>query len=151
MRIILCLAALLFPVTATAQDQTGQTLTGYIELGQRAFQRQCTSCHIITDNDGNQLAGRRGRTGPNLFEISARPIASVSGFRYSSSILSLAEADPERVWSEADFIGYVQDPTGWLRDQLGDRRARAKMAYRVRDAQKAADIYAYIFSLNSAE
>ena len=45
-----------------------------------------------------------------------------------------------------NFVDYVQNPTEWLRDTLQDRRARSKMAYQVREAQQAQDIYAFIAS-----
>jgi len=52
-------------------------------------------------------------------------------------------------WDEESFLGYVTDPTAWLRATLDDRRARGKMAYQVRDPQDAADIYAYIEGLST--
>jgi len=55
----------------------------------------------------------------------------VDGFRYGDSIVELGETGV--VWTEEAFVGYVQDPTGWLREALDNNRARGKMAYRVRE------------------
>jgi len=55
------------------------------------------------------------------------------------------------VWTEEAFVGYVQDPTGWLRETLDNNRARGKMAYRVRDEGEAINIYAYLATFGAAE
>ena len=47
--------------------------TGDAEAGERAF-RQCISCHVVVDAEGETLAGRNGRTGPNLWGIHGRQI-----------------------------------------------------------------------------
>ena len=39
------------------------------------------------------------------------------------------------------------DPTGHLREYLDDSRARGKMAFKVRDADDAANLYAYLVSV----
>ena len=62
-----------------------------------------------------------------------------------------AATPAERIWTEENFVAYVQDPTAWLRAALDDRRARGKMAFRVRDPQAAADIYAYLETLASRQ
>ena len=88
------------------------------------------------------LAGRNARTGPNLYAIAGRQIGAIEDFRYGDSVLELGEAGT--VWTEESFVGYVQDPTGWLRETLDNNRARGKMAYRVRDQEEAINIYAYL-------
>jgi cytochrome c len=47
-------------------------------------------------------------------------------------------------WNEADFVVYVKDATAFLRDYLDDPEARGKMAYKLRDTQKARDVWAYL-------
>ena len=100
------------------------------------------ACHVIVNDDGDTLAGRNARTGPNLYDMVARGIAGEADFNYGDSLVELREQGAE--WTEDAFVGYVQDPTGWLREVLDDRRARGKMAYQVRDEQAARDIYAYL-------
>ena len=138
-------ALALFSAPAFA-DGHAPSGNGDIAAGEAEFNRQCVSCHVITNASGDVLAGRSGRTGPNLFNIPGATIGTVAGFRYGDSIV--AAGAQGGVWTEADFVDYVQDPTGYLRAVLNDQRARGRMSYRVRDPQQAVDIYAYIASLS---
>lgn len=136
-------AAILLATSAQADGH----LSGDAAAGEAAFGRQCVSCHVVVDESGTTLAGRNARTGPNLYGIPGGVPGTVADFRYGDSIVAAGEAGA--IWTEADFVAYTQDPTGWLRDTLGDNRARSKMSFRVRDAQDAADIYAYLDRLSA--
>ena len=118
---------------------------GDVAAGEEQFNRQCVACHVVRNEAGDILAGRNAKSGPNLYGLAGGPVGAQDGFRYGDSLLEAAEAG--MVWDEESFVAYVQDPTDWLRTTLDDRRARSKMAYKVRDEQQAADIYAYIASL----
>lgn len=113
---------------------------GNAEDGERAFARQCVSCHKIADGD-NVIAGR-GKTGPNLFGIAGQALGTVEGFNYGDGIVAAGAAG--EIWSEATFVPYVQDPTDWLREATGDRRARSKMSFKVRSEEDAANLWAYL-------
>lgn len=115
---------------------------GDAAAGETAFDRQCVSCHVVANAAGDVLAGRNGRTGPNLFGVAGGPIGAVEGFRYGASILAVNATGA--VWTEEDLVAYLLDPTDWLRTTLDDPRARSKMSYRVRNAEDAADLYAYL-------
>lgn len=117
---------------------------GDVAAGEEQFNRQCVSCHVVRDNAGDVLAGRNAKTGPNLYGIAGRALGAEEGFRYGGSLVDAGEAGI--VWDEESFVAYVQDPTAWLREATDNARARSKMAYKVRDAQQAADIYAFIAS-----
>ena len=110
--------------------------------GEEQFNRQCVACHVVQNADGEVLAGRNAKVGPNLYGIAGRQIGSVEGFRYGDDIVELGEMG--NVWVEESFVAYVQDPTGYLREALENRRARGKMAYQVRDEGQAYDLYAYL-------
>jgi|TARA_R110002073_G_scaffold125620_1_gene270200 cytochrome c len=118
---------------------------GDVAAGEEQFNRQCVACHVVRNEAGDILAGRNAKSGPNLYGLAGGPVGAQDGFRYGDSLLEAAEAG--MVWDEESFVAYVQDPTDWLRTTLDDRRARSKMAYKVRDEQQAADIYDYIASL----
>lgn len=120
----------------------GHAATGDAEAGAQQFDRQCVACHVVANADGEVLAGRNARTGPNLYGIAGKTLGSVEDFRYSDAIVELGEAGT--VWTEEAFVAYVQDPTGWLRETLDDNRARGKMAYRVRNEEDALNIYAFL-------
>lgn len=144
------MAALAMMVAAPAFAESHEmTLQGDAAAGETAFGRQCVACHVVVDEAGETLAGRSARTGPNLYGVAGGPIGAVEDFRYSDALLALNEQ--EATWDEESFVGYVQDPTGWLRETLDDGSARGKMAFRVRDEQDAYDIYAFIASLGGAE
>jgi len=53
--------------------------SGDAAAGQEQFERQCVSCHVVADADGNVLAGRAAKTGPNLYGLSGRLPGSVEG------------------------------------------------------------------------
>jgi cytochrome c len=54
---------------------------GDAAAGEEQFNRQCVSCHVVADADGNVLAGRAAKTGPNLFGVAGRVPGTVDGFR----------------------------------------------------------------------
>ena len=118
---------------------------GDVSNGEAQFGRQCVACHVVRDASGQVLAGRNAKVGPNLFGAANNLVAASEGFRYSDSISEVGEANT--VWSEENFVAYIQDPTQWLRDTLDNRRARSKMGYKVRSSQEALDIFAYLSSL----
>ena len=129
-------------VLAAPAFADGHAATGDAAAGEEQFNRQCVSCHVVADADGNVLAGRAAKTGPNLYGVAGMTPGSVEGFRYGKSIVEYGETDA--VWVEDNFVAYVMDPTGYLREALDDNRARAKMSYKVRDAGDATNIYAYL-------
>ena len=132
---------------ATPVFADGHAATGDAQAGEAQFARQCVACHVVADADGEVLAGRNARTGPNLYGIAGRALGAVEDFRYGDAIVELGEAGT--VWTEENFVAYVQDPTGWLRETLDDNRARGKMAYRVRNAEDALNMYAFLATLGA--
>lgn len=140
---MICAATGLMAAPAFAQDATGDAAAG-----EAAFS-QCQTCHVVVDGEGETLAGRNARTGPNLYAIAGRQAGTVEDFRYSPSMVEAGEAG--LAWDEESFVAYVQDPTGFLRETLDDRRARGKMAFQVRSEDDAVNLYAYLASLAPAE
>ena len=139
-----------FAVLAAPAFADGHAATvGDAAAGEEQFNRQCVACHVVADASGEVLAGRNARTGPNLFGLAGRQIGADADFRYGDAIIELGETGA--VWTEEAFVGYVQDPTGWLRETLEDRRARGKMAYQVRDEGQAYDLYAYLATFAAEE
>ena len=124
-------------------------ISGDAASGETLFARQCVACHVVANAEGDVLAGRNAKTGPNLFGIAGRAPGSVEGFRYGDAIIAAGEGGA--VFDETTFVAYSMDPTGWLREVTGDARARSKMSFRVRSDSDAADIYAYLASFEDAE
>lgn len=128
-------AATLFAVPAFADGHAD------VEAGAAAFS-QCQACHVVRDDAGEVLAGRNGRTGPNLFGVVGRQAGSVDGFRYQKAIVELGEGG--FVWTEEELVVYLQDPTAYLREKLDNNRARSGMSYKVRKEEDAKNLAAYL-------
>ncbi|HKL06300.1 MAG TPA: cytochrome C [Roseovarius sp.] len=120
--------------------------SGDAEAGEKTF-RQCKACHMIADDDGNNIV-RGGRVGPNLYGVVGRAAGSVEDFRYSGLLETAGEQGLE--WDEESFVGYVQDPTGWLQDYTGED-GRGKMSYQVRKEEDAVNVWAYLASVGPDE
>lgn len=118
-----------------------------LAAGEKVFS-QCQTCHVVADPDGNILAGRNARQGPNLYGMPGRQAGLVEGFRYGKSLVEAGEKG--LVWDEESFVAYVENPNTFLRDYLGNNRARGNMAFRLRNADDAKNVYAYIASLSPA-
>ena len=116
-----------------------------IAAGEEAFGKQCVSCHVVKSGDGELLAGKRGRQGPNLYGTAGGQVAHDADFRYGKPMAEAGEMG--LVWDEENFVAYVQDPTDWLRAATDDKKARSRMGWKVRDPQEAADLYAYLYSI----
>ena len=138
-------AVLLLMLTSSVLAD-GNPVTGDVIAGEIAYSKQCVACHVVVNDDGKKLAGRNGKSGPNLYNIAGAVAGIVEGYRYGKSIVA-AGAENSLVWTEDTFVAYVQDPKGFLRTYLDDKKARAKMSYKVRDEEDARNIYAYLFSL----
>ncbi|SFK92052.1 cytochrome c [Loktanella salsilacus] len=144
----LALAMTTFAAPAFAESHMAAP-TGDVAGGEEQFNRQCVACHVVQDPvSGEVLAGRNAKVGPNLYGLAGHMPASVEGFNYGDALVAYGEIGT--AWDEESFVGYVQNPTAFLREALDDKRARSKMAYQVRDAGQAADLYAYLASFGPA-
>lgn len=121
--------------------------SGDAEAGVKVF-KKCKSCHMIVD--GDNVIQKGGKTGPNLFGINNRVIGAQEGFKYSKSMGSLAD-NPENVWNEAEFIAWVANPKGYLKEKTGDSKAKSKMSFKLKKEEDAANLWAYLVSVGPAE
>lgn len=115
--------------------------------GEAAF-KQCQTCHVVADETGKVLAGKNSKTGPNLYGVFGRQAGTYEGFKYGESIVAAGAAG--LIWNEVDFITYVQDPTAFLKEKLGDKGAKSKMAFKAKNAEVAADLYAFLSQFSPA-
>ena len=118
---------------------------GDAAAGEKGFNK-CKACHMIVTDAGDQIV-KGGRTGPNLNNVAGRQAGTYPDFRYGDDLVAAGEAG--LVWDEANFVTYTQDPRQFLRDTLDDKSAKSKMAFKLRDEQDAADIWAYIVSVSA--
>jgi cytochrome c len=113
--------------------------------GEAAF-RSCIACHVVRNDEGEVLAGRNGRTGPNLFGLPGRAAGSFEGFRYSPAMIAGAEAG--LVWNEDTFVEYVPNATEFLREFSGQDGVRSSMSPQRASEEDIANIWALLVSLS---
>jgi cytochrome c len=138
------LVAALSLLAAPAFAQTTEIVppTGDAAAGEELFNRQCVACHVVENEAGEVLAGRNAKVGPNLFGVVGRTPGTYPEFEYGDAMVEYGATGV--VWAEENFVAYVMDPTEFLRTVLDNNRARGKMAFQVRDAADAANIYAFL-------
>ncbi|MEE9454078.1 MAG: cytochrome c family protein [Paracoccaceae bacterium] len=128
-------SALIISTTpALAQD------TGDATAGENIF-RKCAACHQIGVDAKN-------RVGPVLTNIIDRPAASFEGYRYGRAMQAAGAAG--LVWTPENLFAYLAGPKPFLRDLLDDRKAKAKMAFKLPDAQDRLDVIAYLATFQTA-
>jgi cytochrome c len=115
--------------------------------GEKAF-KQCQTCHVIQAADGTLLAGKAGKTGPNLFGVIGRKAGSYPDFKYGDSMIAAGEKG--LMWNEDEFTTYTKDPTAFLKEYLSDPKARGKMSFKVKKPDDAHNIWAYFMTLMPA-
>ena len=109
--------------------------------GENEF-KKCKACHSIIAPDGTEIQ-KGGKTGPNLYGVVGRAVASDPDFKYGDSILAVGAAGT--VWDEASLAAYMADPAAWLKTTLGDDGAKSKMSFKL--AKGAEDLAAYLASV----
>ncbi|MDA8746860.1 c-type cytochrome [Litoreibacter sp.] len=120
--------------------------SGDAEAGEKVF-KKCKSCHMIVADDDTVIQ-KGGKTGPNLYGLFDRQLGAVEGFKYSKHLAAAGEADLK--WNEAEFVEWVADPKAFLKDRLDDSKAKSKMSFKLKDADDAANIWAYLVSVGPA-
>ena len=118
-----------------------------IEAGAKVF-NQCQTCHVVQNEAGETLAGKNAKTGPNLYGVIGRVAGSLEGFKYGAGIEELTAKG--YVWTEADLAVYVQDPTKFLVEKTGDKKAKSKMMFKLKKEEDAKNVAAFLASLAPA-
>lgn len=129
------LGAIALSAPALAQD---------VAKGEKEFNK-CKACHMIVAPDGTEIV-KGAKTGPNLYGVIGRPVASYPDFAYGDGILAYGATGA--VWDEALLAEYVVDPGKFLKEKTGDSKARSKMAFKL--AKGGPDIAAYLASVAPA-
>lgn len=108
--------------------------------GERIFKR-CSACHQVG-------ATAKNRTGPVLSDVVGRVAGSYEGYNYSSSMQAAGAAG--LVWTQDNIAQYLEKPTAYLREFLGDGKARAKMTFKLKKAGDRLDVAAYLAQFQTA-
>ena len=122
----------------------GGHASGDAAAGEAVF-KKCKACHAIGADDGTVIV-KGGKNAPNLYGIYDRQAAVHPDFKKYGD--SLVEAGAKGlVWNEADFVAYVADPKEFIKSYLGDKKAKSKMAFKLKDAEDQANVWAYLVSV----
>jgi len=116
---------------------------GDIDKGAKEFNK-CKSCHAIVAIDGTEIV-KGGKTGPNLYGVIGRAVASEE-FNYGDSIKAVGATDV--VWDAEMLATYVADPKAWLAEKTGDKGAKSKMTFKL--SKGGEDVAAYLASVAPA-
>ncbi len=130
-----------FGIVALAMVLSAPTHAGDAAKGEDVF-KKCLSCHALIAADGTAVR-KGGKTGPNLFGVVGRAVASVPDFRYSASITAAGATG--LIWDEASLAAYLGDPTAWLRDATGAATAKSNMAFKL--GAGAEDVASYLATI----
>lgn len=129
---------------ATLALATPVLAAGDVAKGESEF-KKCKACHMIVAADGTEIV-KGGKTGPNLWNVVGRKPASVADFKYGDGILAMAAKNPDMVWTDADLMTYVTDPSKFLEDKAGDPALKSKMTFKL--PKGGEDIVAYLRSVS---
>lgn len=95
--------------------------------GEKVF-KKCTACHKVED-------GANG-TGPHLYGVVGRDIASADGYEYSGALIELAGD-----WSPEALSGFLENPKGYASGN--------KMSFSgLKKPEDRANVIAYLDSLD---
>ncbi|EBA14599.1 cytochrome c family protein [Roseobacter sp. SK209-2-6] len=106
--------------------------------GEKGF-KKCKSCHMVVSDTGEAIV-KGGKTGPNLWGIAGRAAGSADGFKYSKDLVAAGEGG--LVWDAESFAAFTADPRGFLREHLGDSKAKSKMSFKLKKGGE--DIFAFL-------
>ena len=104
--------------------------------------KKCKACHMIVADDGTEIQ-KGGKTGPNLYGLIGKTIASEEGFKYGDGILALNAKG--MVWDEDLLAEYISDPAKFLKEQTGDDAAKSKMTFKLNKGNE--DVAAYLATM----
>lgn len=132
---------LLTTATLAALALSAPAFAGDAAKGEADY-KKCKACHMIVADDGTEIQ-KGGKTGPNLYGVIGRTVASAADFKYGESIAAVGAKGV--VWDEAMLAAYVADPGKWLKEQTGDAAAKSKMTFKL--AKGGEDMAAYLASV----
>ncbi len=118
----------------------GPVLGQSVDNGEKTFKR-CASCHKVGPDAKNGV-------GPVLTGVVDRAAGSFEGYRYSKSMRAAGAAG--LVWSQENIVEYIANPTAFLRVFLDDKKAKAKMTFKLKAEDDRRDVVAYLATFSAA-
>ncbi len=112
----------------------GQALAaGDAGKGEKVF-KKCKACH--------SLKAGKNKVGPSLAGIVGRKAGSAAKYKYSKSMK--AAGAKGLTWDEESLEKYLANPKTYLRDYLGDKKAKSKMSFKLKKDGDRDNVVAFL-------
>jgi len=134
--VIAKILAIILPVSFFSLPANAQANA---EDGKKIF-KSCAGCHKVGD-------GAKNGIGPVLTTVVGRTAGTEPGYKFGKSIKAAGEAG--LVWDEALIVEYIADPRKFLRAYLNDKKAKAKMKFKLKKLQDRENVAAYLATLSA--
>lgn len=133
-------ASLLMLMTATnfAMAQSSEFI-GNADRGKAVF-KKCAACHKIG-------ASAKNSVGPVLNNVLGRQAGSFAGYKYGKSMLAAGQKG--LVWTPETVFAYLASPKVFLKEFLGDPKAKAKMALSLKKQDDRKNVIAYLHTIST--
>ncbi len=128
------IAAFAIATTFSASAFADGHSAGDAVKGEKVF-KKCSSCHMVGPD-------AKKKVGPPLNDLFGRTAGGYEDFKYGKSIVAAGEAG--LVWTEEEVFEYLRDPKKYLRAKLDDKKAKSKMAFKLKKEDQRADVIAYL-------
>ena len=116
----------------TAKESLGSLLAKADATKGQTQAKACLACHVFEKGGAN-------KTGPDLWDVVERPIASHEGFAYSDDL----KAHASDKWTFENLDKFIQNPKGFA--------AKTKMTFGgIKRDQARADLLAYLRTLSDS-
>ena len=121
-------------IAATTSGTIALAEEGDIAAGEKVF-KKCSACHKVGDDAKN-------RVGPVLNGVFGRTAGTFEGFKYGKDLAKAGEMG--LVWDDELVFTYIENPKQFLRDYLGDKKAKTKMTFRLKKEEDRRNVVAYL-------
>ena len=138
---ILVTAFMLSTLGAAAPVLAASEFVGDAQKGEVTF-KKCRACHKVGE-------GAKNSTGPVLNNVVGRPAGSYEGYKYGKGMQAAHEKG--LVWNEEQIFNYLRSPKKFLRAYLGNKKAKAKMKFKLKDEDARKNVIAYLLSIATKE
>jgi cytochrome c len=127
------IAVVIAPATLSAQTSQAAYI-GDAVAGEKIF-KKCKACHKLGEKAKNA-------TGPVLNNVIGRTAGSFKGYKYGKSMIKAGENG--LVWNEERIFNYITNPKKYLRKVLGNKKAKAKMKFKLKKEVERKNVIAYL-------
>lgn len=115
----------------------GAAIAADAGAGEDVFNKRCKACHTVEPG--------KNKVGPSLFGVVDRQAGTVEGFKYSDSYIEAGKGG--LTWSQDKIVEYLEDPKDYMREVTGDKKAKSKMVFKLKDEADRQNVAAYLATI----